>query len=734
MIEKFKFLAGSLPLEQKPHHDEVVKILLPAFDKCEGYLAYKFTTLGRASDEDVPSFMAVTKEHGVILIDVVEDRVVDAVQQDAVEYWSLEGGETVRARNLVMEVYESEVQSRLKNNLSLYDRKKRLSIVPVFRVVVFCSNQGDDLGQIYNKFEYYDGDYLHLDDLQAYIAGLPKNFNCTSEIFDSVISLLDGTFVYETTSVYQADEKLSTINDFIQKSLKITFKQDEAQRVASMQLTPGPQRIRGLAGTGKTIVLSLKAAITHKRLEDFKILYLFNTQSLYKHVQNLIAKHYTLEAKRAPDFDNHVHVLHAWGGRQKPGLYSNLCQMYGLQPLTFDDVKGAPDGLAHIYSDLLKRIGDNFVQVYDLVLIDEAQDFPQSVFEVIYKITKGVGASKRIIWAYDEFQSLKESSMKGPADLFGRKPDGTPNLPDEVLDGVYEGGIKKDFVLPNCYRTPRPVLMNAHGIALGLYSNKPNEMFYYSEEWRALGYQVNKPDGLIIKAGDEVDVERTDENSKNRVEGLLRESGYNPDGLVGMSVYPNENDQFVSTAQSIKLLIQDQGVPPEEIIVINLLTGNNKNSMLRMQRCLSDLEVDSVIPGYIESADVFKPKGFVTITTPFRAKGNEASVVYVVNAQNVVSQYSLRGRNAFFVAVTRSRGWCFVAGCGGSINELKAEMDAIKRDVPKFKFICPEPEQVKNRKRYLDRSEKEITKIQEIMDFIDKNPELRDIMKDRLGE
>jgi superfamily I DNA and RNA helicase len=733
MATKLKFLAGTLALENKPYHDAVAKLALNLFSECEGYLAYKYTTLGRASDEDVPSFILVTREHGIVLLDVVEDRICDCLQEDGIEYWRLEQGGTIKARSLVMDLYEGEVQSRLKNNLALYDRKKRQSIVPTSQFVVFCRNGGEDLNAIFNKFEYYPGEPIHLDNLEAALNDTPREFNCSVDTFDSIIALLDGTFIYEAPAVYQGDGKLETINDFIQRSLKITFKQDEAQRVASMQLTPGPQRIRGLAGTGKTIVLSLKAAITHKRFENFKILYLFNTQSLYQHVQTLIAKHYTLEAKKAPDFDTHVHVLHAWGGRQKPGLYSTLCKSYGLQPLTFEDVRGAKDGLEYIYADLLKRI-TNFDQVYDLVLIDEAQDFPQPLFELVYKITKGSGAQKRIVWAYDEFQSLKETSIKGPAELFGKSANGDPNMPDEVLSGVYDGGIKKDFVLPNCYRTPRSVLMHAHGIALGLYSQRPNEMFYYSEEWRALGYQVNKPESLVITAGEAVEVERTDENSRNRVEGLLRDNGYDPDKLVVLSTFSDEAGQFDNVAEQIVFLINEQHVAPEEIIVINLQSGNNKGSMLKMQRSLSGRGVDSVIPGYIESADVFKPKGFVTITTPFRAKGNEASVVYVVNAQSVVSPYSLRGRNAFFVAVTRSRGWCFVSGFGGSMAELSREMDAIKADIPKFKFICPDPEQVKNRKRYLDKSDKDLAKFQQVMDIIENDPDLRHMVKERFGD
>ncbi|MEE1711351.1 ATP-binding domain-containing protein, partial [Pseudomonas aeruginosa] len=421
----------------------------------------------------------------------------------------------------------------------------------------------------------------------------------------------------------------------------------------------------------------------------------------------------------------------AWGGRQKPGLYSTLCQSLGITPLTLADARGKGDSLKFIYKDLLERAGNLLVPEYDLVLIDEAQDFPNEVFEVAYRITKGEGAAKRIIWAYDEFQSLRDTVIKGPSELFGVDGNGHPNLPDSILNGRYEGDIPKDFVLPNCYRTPRPVLMTAHGIAMGLYSSRQSEMFYHSAEWNAIGYSVVEPQGLLISEGDKVEIERPDANSKNLLEGILRDNGKRPLNLVRAERFDSDQQQLNYLAEKIQRLIMENGVAPEEIIVINLSPGNNKNSMLAIQRELVGVGVKSVIPGYVESADVFKPSGFVTLTTPFRAKGNEANIVFVVNAQRVSDDFTLRMRNAFFVAVTRSRGWCYITGYGAAMQGLVEEIESIKRDFPMFKFICPSPSRVKNTKSFLDKSDKELDKIQEFMELLRANPELRDLILDQ---
>ncbi|HHW1804889.1 TPA: DEAD/DEAH box helicase [Pseudomonas aeruginosa] len=730
MAEAFSFLSGSLALENKPFHFRVSDVARKVFSSCHGYIGYKLATLGRASDADVPSFILITKEFGIILLDVIEDKVTDVLESEGAEYWRLDSGEVISSRVFALEIYEDEVASRLKNDPNLYDRKRKCIKVPVSSILVFCSNSDAEISGYVNSDET-SVEGITFDSLEQCLNEVEFDYSASDDEMGRVCSLIEGTFIYETKRGIVEEERLETVNDYIQKSLRTTFRQDESQRLAAMQLPPGPQRIRGLAGTGKTIVLCLKAAITHKRFEDYKILYLFNTQSLYQHVQNLITKYYTLEAKRTPDFESKLNVFHAWGGRQKPGLYSTLCQKLGITPLTLADARGRGDSLKFIYKDLLERAGDLLAPEYDLVLIDEAQDFPSEVFEVAYKITKGEGAAKRIIWAYDEFQSLRDTVIKGPSELFGLGVDGQPNLPDSILNGRYEGDIPKDFVLPNCYRTPRPVLMTAHGIAMGLYSSRQSEMFYHSAEWNAIGYGVIEPQGLLINEGVRVEIERPDANSKNLLEGILRDNGKRPLNLVQPSRFSTDQEQMDFLAQKISQLVVADGVAPEEIIVINLSPGNNKNSMLAIQRVLAVAGVRSVIPGYVESADVFKPSGYVTLTTPFRAKGNEANIVFVVNAQRVSDDFTLRMRNAFFVAVTRSRGWCYITGYGQAMQGLIEEIECIKRDFPRFKFVCPSPDRVKNTKSFLDKSDKELDKIQEFMELMRSNPELRELILDQ---
>ena len=530
-----QFLPGSLEIDNIPYDKEVWSMLVQQLSQYDGYCAYKIPILGVSNSSEVPTFVVVTLQHGVLLLDVVHDSIT-GVDEDA-RLWSTQDG-LIHSRDLVVEQYCDEMESRFKRAPNLYNRRKRSSLVPISTITLFRENNYESLDQLFDEdalfSEVIDSNSFPHNVLEQY---LDVGWKGNAEQFGDILSLIEGTWDYNaiTTGPLDTTKELKTINDFVCRSLKRTFKQDNAQRQVSMQIPNGPQSIRGLAGTGKTVVLSLKAALTALRVPKFKILYLFNTQSLYNLIERQIGDYYAKEAKSTLP-PGRVDILHAWGGRTSgEGLYSKLCGLYGIAPLTLSDVGRNQDPLQKIYGQLLHTVKNNFQPIYDLVVIDEAQDFPNEVFEVVYKITKD---PKRIVVAYDDFQSLKGLKIREFEELFGKDDDNQPRFPEGTLSGEYAGGVDKDFVLANCYRNPRNVLMVAHGIALGV-SRKEGVVDSVDKvsDWKALGYQVNSPTGKeVIEAGDTVEVERLDVNSTNLLENLIEENRKAPDSLIQVEV------------------------------------------------------------------------------------------------------------------------------------------------------------------------------------------------------
>ena len=143
-----------------------------------------------------------------------------------------------------------------------------------------------------------------------------------------------------------------------------------------------------------------------------------------------------------------------------------------------------------------------------------------------------------------------------------------------------------------------------------------------------------------------------------------------------------------------------------------------KNHFDYVRSKLNSYGVLSITPGFVENSDLFKEKGRITLTTAFRAKGNEANIVFVINSQKVISDPTLRERNALFVSITRTRGWCFVSGNGADAVALKNEIDAIENDYPKFKFDFPSESDYTRRLKIISESDKVLSKKEKSIDDI----------------
>jgi superfamily I DNA and RNA helicase len=103
---------------------------------------------------------------------------------------------------------------------------------------------------------------------------------------------------------------------------------DVWQKKGAIEYPDGPQRIRGLAGSGKTVVLALKAAYLHARHPGWSIAVTFHTRSLYQQFQDLIRRFSFETMNDEPDWTK-LRILHSWGGRSEPGLYTEIARAYG---------------------------------------------------------------------------------------------------------------------------------------------------------------------------------------------------------------------------------------------------------------------------------------------------------------------------------------------------------------------------------------------------------------------
>lgn len=461
-----QLLAGTLELKGTPFEQQIWNFFSEKLISEEGVLGYQTPTLSIRDVNEIPSFIVRSRKHGIMIFNIIDDKIISISEDD--DFWLAKESGYIYSPDVVVSKYYQNLLARLSDDSKLFNRKKNTLNFEIKRYIIFAANMSHEIISILDGSDFFTCEALYVDDWKARLEEIlvDETNKISSEMLDLVDSLIEGTDIYKKTKKQKIPLEPQTINDYIKISLDHTWKLDNIQRSVALQIPSGPQRIRGLAGTGKTIILCMKAANAHKIFSDYKILFVFNTLSMYPQIEKHISDYYTWETKTPFNKEN-LNIRHAWGGKNVRGLYSEICEDLGIRPKTFYDVRHLSDPNTAIFEDLLKLHKNDITPKYDLVLIDEAQDFSPAFFEVIYLLTK---EEKRIVWAYDEFQSLKELQIREPENLFGSKEDGTPNMPNSVLEGEYTGSIRKDFVLPNSYRNPKINLLIAHGIGLVRWS------------------------------------------------------------------------------------------------------------------------------------------------------------------------------------------------------------------------------------------------------------------------
>jgi superfamily I DNA and RNA helicase len=191
---------------------------------------------------------------------------------------------------------------------------------------------------------------------------------------------------------------------------------DQKQRHIALVDVGGPARIRGLAGSGKTVILAMKAAHLHLNDPEALILFTFYTKSLRATIKNLITRFYRHYSEADPDWKR-VQIRHGWGGASVPGVYSDASRRAGATPLALSEAaRLARRGQTAFGAACEQLLLSGAVKpYYDHVLIDEGQDFPDTFYKLCFNLAKGERDKKSIVWAYDELQDILNVKIRQPA-------------------------------------------------------------------------------------------------------------------------------------------------------------------------------------------------------------------------------------------------------------------------------------------------------------------------------
>lgn len=489
---------------------------------------------------------------------------------------------------------------------------------------------------------------------------------------------------------------------------------DQWQKRAAIESPDGPQRIRGLAGSGKTVVLALKAAYLHAQHPEWTIAVTFQTRSLYQQFEDLIRRFSFEHVNDEPDWQN-LRVIHAWGSRDRDGLYTEIAKHCQITPRDFLYGKtrfGMGDAFRGVCAELLSATANTAVEpLYDAVLIDEAQDLPPPFFQLVYRFTR---PPKRVVWAYDELQKLSEAGMATVDELFGTDDRGDPL----VQLANTEGQPQQDIILPVCYRNTPWALTLAHALGFGIY-RKGGLIQHFDDPalWTEIGYRLISGN---FASGKRVTLERDPGSYPKYFLDLL-----NSEDAVVSKIFENEIAQATWVAQSIQQNLREDELEHDDILIVLPNAYLAQRKAVTIIEALDRLGISAHLAGVTSSRDEIFAQGSIAIANIYRSKGNEAPMVYVLDCQHCVTGHELiTQRNILFTAITRCRAWVRLCGWGPEMELLETEIRAVRDRKFRLQFTVPTAvELAKLRQIHRERTADERARIEKaeksLKDFLD---------------
>ncbi len=578
----------------------------------------------------------------------------------------------------VQDYYFNVMESKLRTHKHLMDRRKlKVQIVPMTFApqIDHIDLQRNDEYPICNENNLKS----YFDEIPDW--NYPECFEFLTSVIQSVQTIRKNPVNRGNLSPESRGAKLKQLEESIAHL-------DQIQNKAVIETVDGVQRIRGLAGTGKTIVLALKAAYLHAKHPNWKIAVTFHTRSLKEQFRKLITTFAIEVSHTEPNWDN-LQIIHAWGapgGVEKRGIYYEFCMLNDVEYLDYQTAK-RHFGAGEAFSGACERAlnaSTTSDPIYDVVLVDEAQDLPIWFLRICFELLKG---KKRLVYAYDELQNLGSESLPSPEEIFSNSQSGPINFSSSSLG---TGEPQQDVTLKVCYRNSRPVLVAAHALGFGIYRNKDPEsktgliqIFDHPQLWRDVGYEVS--DGELTD-GSFVTLSRS---SKNSPKFLENHSQIND--LIEFRKFETKYEQDLWVANAIVENLRREDLRKDDILVINPDPFSIGKIVGPIRELLFKERIKTHLVGVDTTPDEFLDRHSVAFTGINRAKGNEAGMVYVINAgecsQNHLSPAIVRNR--LFSAITRSKAWVRVLGVGESMDELINEFKKVKQNQFKLSFRYP---------------------------------------------
>lgn len=447
-----------------------------------------------------------------------------------------------------------------------------------------------------------------------------------------------------------------------------------------------------MAGTGKTIILARKVAELHRDNPEMKILYTYYTKALNEIVIKHISRYYKKFSNgKEPNWEN-IDVIHSWGGNRLEGVYYKMCKRNNVEPIDFGTakIKSPKNPFEYVCKDLLNKAP--LFKYYDYILIDEGQDFKENFYRLCLNIVK----NNNIIWAYDDFQDILKTDVQDEKLLFGKIEDTDNYYVDfDNMDNPND----HDIILKKCYRNSKKVLTGAFSLGMGVYNEVNNDKIGINvlqrietkRGWEDIGFEVLEGN---CQENEKMSITRPIKNSPDYKEEFLEDS------ILNFTLCESIQEECVIVSKKISEDLS-QDLRAEDICVIcldNININDYYNCLVEMlnEKGIRTFNLQNTVSTNVR----FTREGCITLSSIYKAKGNEAGSVYIMGVDAIFkSSDDVYERNKLFTAITRSKGWVHITGTGEIAEKCKREIELLSENNDNFVFFQPSGDKVRTIKQ-----------------------------------
>ncbi|MDI6696829.1 MAG: AAA family ATPase [Anaerolineales bacterium] len=347
-----------------------------------------------------PDFIIAHPQRGVCIVEV-KDWGIDSILKITPDSVVVKGMQETPAPITLINPYKKcltyieDLREQMAGMISLLNEKNHLSVPVAFFLVFPNIKKGDFLVKGFEKAipieEVIFGDDLHNNEqvfFRRYQSALPLlSTPLSQEQQDDLTKALDPTIVIPKMTSSEGfipiEEEIvhTDSRDLVMYNLNL-----EQEEIAK-SLGEGPRLLRGIAGTGKTLILLYRAKLLAANDPNIKILILCWNTALANYMRQMFNK-FRLEAKGS------VKILH----------FSQFVRDF--LEIQYDPFTKYDNDEEEI-SRLLDRHTISDREKYDVVYVDEAQDFRKEWINFVFsKIIRGEPKERDFIVAADDAQRI----------------------------------------------------------------------------------------------------------------------------------------------------------------------------------------------------------------------------------------------------------------------------------------------------------------------------------------